>query len=206
MFPMIADEAPGCLGSRASHPSTTMSVMDTTPARPVVVAKEDQPYKATLTDGTTNVGSFEMQAAIGTITLAHDLLADRGTVSAPAVLALASLLMAAADDVQQQLRVTATTAHHRSFGADVADQAAALDFVDRLATSHTRARSAVASAVRAVPLPDTPDAASLDRWATAMTRRAVGLAMMAYTLAYEQPRSTVSATAATLAEALSAQP
>lgn len=126
------------------------------PSTELVRASEGKPWELYNSDGRLNYGSYATLAAAGMVELAHTatLASKPGAVPLPGfVHKLAAALLGVADEVQQ----------------------AATGALDRMATSHTRARGFVRCAVEAMPVP--LDASTEERiaWRDSVQRHATEL-------------------------------
>ncbi len=131
---------------------------------------EARPWEALNSDGSLNLGSYEVLATLSTVELAHDLLLARsgpGSFTIDEVRRLARTLLAAADQVQANVRADGHS--------------------DRMDSSHTRARGAIRTALEHYPVPwgvpsEPPSPAEkavwvdeLVGWATLLVESAVDL-------------------------------
>lgn len=131
---------------------------------------EARPWEPYNSDGSLNLGSYEVLATAGMVELSHELLLARsgpGSFTMDELRRLARTLLAAADQVQ---------ANVRSDGRS-----------DRMDASHTRARGAIRTALEAHPVPwgvpsEPPSPAEkaawveeLVAWATLLMEAAVDL-------------------------------
>jgi hypothetical protein len=124
--------------------------------------QEAKAWEPTNSDGSPNRGSFEYQAVVGLVELAHDLLVERSPGELPSigkVKSLASVLLRVADAAQAAIR---------------SDQRS-----DRMDNSHTRARGAVRSALNAFPPPIGGTDEERRTWEQQLTERAVALLTLA---------------------------
>lgn len=136
----------------ASAPAPAQSV------RRGLRVEEARPWERRNSDGSINVGSYEVQATYGMATLAYKLLLEKARADAargeqmiaprPAqVRTLGKLLLTAADAVQASIRADG--------------------MADRMDTSHSRARGAIREALDAYPVPwGATDQARAEWWAT----------------------------------------
>jgi hypothetical protein len=152
------------------------------PAPPRRRAKvmEGKPWEPYLSDGVSlNLGSYAVQASVGTVEWAYQLLArrqrDEALEGVPAeapnmgkVAALARLLLRASDLTQARIRG---------------------GHVDRLEASHTRARGAVRSAIDAHPVPWGGDGDEKDAWVRALAAEAAELLAIGISLVEPEPFS-----------------
>lgn len=115
--------------------------------------QEAKPWEPTNSDGSTNLGSYAYQAALGMTELAQELWlkghpdATLGRDQRPEVERLARRLLAIADAVQSSIRPDGRS--------------------DRMDASHARARGALRSAIEALPVP----------WEATTNERAVWIAV-----------------------------
>lgn len=129
---------------------------------------EGKPWESINSDGSLNLGSYAVTAAVGMVELANELLLAREVDPGDEVPTEAELrklsrtLLLAADHVQANVRGDGHVA--------------------RMDNSHTRARGAVRSALLAHPVPWGADATEkkvwfndLTEWATTILRTAVAL-------------------------------
>lgn len=140
---------------------------------------EGRPWEPYNSDGSLNIGSYEVGAAVGTVEWAHDLLVrhhrDEATetgvpfVSPPAgqVRALARRILRAADIAQALLRADGN--------------------VDRMAASHTRARGAIRSVMYGLPVPWGAPEDEIDDWVRQLGSAAAVLLRVAVTLNEPDP-------------------
>lgn len=109
-------------------------------ARPGPRMEEGKPFQRTNSDGGVNLGSYAIQAALGMVELAHELLVEHrqhehfaGPPPPNHIHALAARLLDAADKTQQMVRADG--------------------HFDRMDNSHTRARGAIRVALKSHPVP-----------------------------------------------------
>ena len=120
------------------------------------IASEAKPWELYNTDGRLNFGSYATLAVAGMVELAHTatLASKPGTVPLPGfVRSLAVALLTIADNVQRAI----------------------VGRVDRMATSHTRARGFVRCAVEAMPIPLDGTTEERQEWRAAVERHATEL-------------------------------
>jgi hypothetical protein len=128
---------------------------------PQVSAKvaEGKPWEDVSADGSPNLGSYEYQAVLSVVELAHELLffsvdeGDQVAVDMAKAKSLARTLLRICDNAQAAVR---------------SDRR-----VSRMDNSHTRARGAVREALRAFPVPFGSDDTTRQEWESQVTARAV---------------------------------
>lgn len=137
---------------------------------------EGKPWEEDNSPGDPNRGSYGYSAAVGMTELAQDLL-DKVDDEHPPALAkvtyLARVLLRSADAAQAAIRGDG--------------------WVDRMDTSHVRARGAIRSACESIPVPIGADETARNDWEIAITQRAVDLLAIAATLDTDGPDLTASA-------------
>lgn len=143
------------------------------PTRPGPRRMEAKPYERQDSDGLLNPGSYAIQAAVGMVELADEMLTakrlrdgEQGPPPLHHVKFLAARLLQAADQVQRGMR---SDGHF-----------------DRMDNSHTRARGAVRSAMVHFPFPFVGEPGALEglrnRWVDDVATYAVGLITIAIEL------------------------
>lgn len=143
-----ADAAPVSPDRNAPPPSGTTD--DRSPA------SEAKPWERLNSDGRLNLGSYAVMAAVSMTHHALEALADAGADTSPArVEVLADYLLSAADKVQ------ASITHDGR--------------VDRMATSHTRARGAILTALYVHPVPIGKGRVEVAEWWGELVTMATGL-------------------------------
>lgn len=122
---------------------------------------EGKPWEPLNSDGSLNLGSYEVLAAAGTTELAHELMLARAVEAGHDVFSLdtmrrlARTLLGVADAVQATVRSDGRS--------------------DRMDASHTRARGAVRTALEAYPVPWDASADEKSAWVADLTSRAVAI-------------------------------
>lgn len=131
--------------------------------------QEGKPWEALNPDGSPNLGSYQAQASIGMVGMAHKLLIEHRTRTGEATMptpgqvrSLAHVLLAAADVAQASLR-----SDHQ---------------VDRMAQSHARARGLVHTALEAFPVPWGAGDAERAQWASQLGAYTIDLLRVAASL------------------------
>lgn len=129
--------------------------------------EEAKPSVLYNTDGSINLASWSYQAVVGMVELAYELTAARAAVDGTElrmeqVERLGRILLDAADKVQATIRADG--------------------HVDRMDSSHTRARGAVRTALSANPVPFGADADARAAWAETLVAHAAGIALVALDL------------------------
>lgn len=148
-------------------------------SRPGALVAEARPWEAYNTDNSLNLGSYAVLASESMVHLAHDLLTTRNRETAAAEgrpfapyspgqrAALARRLLQAADRAQAAVRDD--------------------NRVVRMASSHTRARSAVRTALDLYPVPWGAPPDQLEAWVDDLGRAAAGVIRDAITLVDPDP-------------------
>lgn len=135
--------------------------------------EEAKPWVLYNTDGSLNLASWSYQAVVGFVELALELIADHvladvdhdgdhAAIRPEQVEALARTLLDCADKVQAATRADG--------------------HVDRMDSSHTRARGAVRTALRVFPVPFDTDAATRAAWAENLVAQASSVTRIAFDL------------------------
>ncbi len=131
---------------------------------------EGRPWEGLNSDGSLNLGSYEVLAAEGMVQLAHGLVlaaAAGGQIS---------------EDKRGNLRAVGALAARLLRAADLAQASIRGDgYVDRMAVSHTRARGAVRAAVEVYPVPwdRSSDVATTEAWVQSLAEYAAGMVSIA---------------------------
>lgn len=147
-------------GGDASPPDPASTEPPAEARRPQPRVQEGRPWEYANSDGSLNLGSYAVQAAEGVVLLAQEQLLERARrVEGPFVVpsigqinALARRLLRAADLVQASIREDG--------------------HVVRMASSHSRARSAIRASLAIHPVPVGASAADVDAWVEALAHHA----------------------------------
>lgn len=156
------------------HSDKVRPASKASPPRRKPAVAEARPWESYNSDGSPNLGSYEVQGAQGMVLLAHDLLLAykrrltselgqemvnplRGEVRA-----LAAILLGAADAAQAKVRQDGR--------------------VSRMEGSHARARSAVRVALDIHPVPFGAEPADMARWADTLAVAAASLISVALSI------------------------
>lgn len=153
-----------------AEPSAPPAEPTPDPPRPTFRVMEGRPWEFANSDGTLNLGSYAFQAAEGIVLLAQEQLLERArraegqfvAPKVPQIRRLARLLLKAADNAQAALR---------SDGQVV-----------RMASSHSRARSAVRASLAIYPVPTGATPEELEDWVVELGGHAAHLLQLSVDL------------------------
>ena len=132
---------------------------------------EGKPWESINSDGSLNLGSYAVLAAVGMVELAHELLVARCAETGDPV------------PDEDELRKLARTLLH---AADAAQSTLRVDgHVSRMDNSHARARGAIRSALAAYPVPWDANVDGKKAWLVGLTCQATVIIRTAVALIEE---------------------